>query len=245
MSRSPRLLFPALLTLVMLAVLLSLGSWQVNRLQWKLARIETISLRQNAAPLAVTNMADIAALQEPLHHYQAARLRGHFGPQQVFWYTQISRAPAGLPPQARRGYHVLSPFYLSDGAALMVDRGFIPEALKDTLSAPDMRAQEITVVLRWPDQRGIFDAPDQPADNLFYVRDPQAIGPHWQLSLPPVIGELTATPEGQWPYGGQTRMVLSNNHLQYAVTWYGLALVLVFISGLWHIRAWKQRAPQD
>jgi surfeit locus 1 family protein len=53
------------------------------------------------------------------------------------------------------------------------------------------------------------------------------------------------TPDGQWPYGGQTRMVLSNNHLQYAVTWYGLALVLVFISGLWHIRALKQRAPQD
>jgi cytochrome oxidase assembly protein ShyY1 len=39
--------------------------------------------------------------------------------------------------------------------------------------------------------------------------------------------------------------VLSNNHLQYAVTWYGLAVVLVFISGLWHIRAWKQRAAQD
>ena len=245
MSRSPRLLLPAVLTLVMLAVLLSLGSWQVQRLQWKLERIETISLRQDAAPIRLTSKAEIAALQEPSHHYQAALLRGHFGPQQVFWYTQISRAPAGLPPQARRGYHVLSPFYLSDGAVIMVDRGFVPERQKDTLAAPDGETQEIAVVLRWPDQRGTFDALDQPADNLFYVRDPQAIGPHWQVSLPPVIGELAATPEGQWPYGGQTRMVLSNNHLQYAVTWYGLAVVLVFISGLWHIRAWKQRAAQD
>jgi surfeit locus 1 family protein len=245
MSRSPRLLFPALLTLVMLGVLLSLGTWQVKRLHWKLERIETISLRQNAAPIGLKNGADIAALQEPSHHYQAALLRGRFGPQQVFWYTQISRAPAGLPPQARRGYHVLSPFYLSDGSVMMVDRGFVPEALKETLAAPDGVTQEIAVVLRWPDQRGTFDAGDQPADNLFYVRDPQAIGAHWQISLPPVIGELAATPDGQWPYGGQTRMVLSNNHLQYAVTWYGLAVVLVFISGLWHIRAWKQRAAQD
>lgn len=241
MNRSPRFLFPAILTVLILAVLLSLGTWQVNRLHWKLDKIATIEGRKDAAPIGLKNAQDIAALNEATHHYQRASMRGRFGPQQGFWYTQVNNIPAGLPPQARRGFHVLSPFYLADGGVILVDRGFVPSSLKASLPPPSDALQDIQLVLRWPDRRGAFDADDQPDENLFYVRDPQSMGAAWQLDLPEVIGELGATPAGQWPYGGQSRLVLSNNHLQYAVTWYGLAVVLVFISGLWHIRAWKQR----
>jgi surfeit locus 1 family protein len=243
---APRFLMPAILTLVMLIGLLGLGSWQMQRLQWKLQQIAKIEARQNTPPLRLQNQADIGVLTEAQHHYQPARLRGSFGSQQGFWYTQIHNPPSGITPQQRRGYHVLSAFYLADGAAVLIDRGFVPASEKDALPAPSQALQEIDIILRWPDKRGLFDADDSPSQNLFYVRDPKVIGQYWQLALPPVIGEMVASRQATltWPLAGQTRLVLSNRHLQYAVTWYGLALVLVFISGLWHIRAWKQHKRQ-
>jgi len=243
---APRFLMPAILTLVMLIGLLGLGSWQMQRLQWKLQQIAKIEARQNTPPLRLQNQADIGALTEAQHHYQSASLRGSFGSKQGFWYTQIHNPPSGITPQQRRGYHVLSAFYLADGAAVLIDRGFVPASEKDALPAPSQALQEIDIILRWPDKRGLFDADDSPSQNLFYVRDPKVIGQYWQLALPPVIGEMVASRQATptWPLAGQTRLVLSNRHLQYAVTWYGLALVLVFISGLWHIRAWKQHKRQ-
>jgi len=243
---APRFLMPAILTLVMLIGLLGLGSWQMQRLQWKLQQIAKIEARQNTPPLRLQNQADIGVLTEAQHHYQPARLRGSFGSQLGFWYTQIHNPPSGITPQQRRGYHVLSAFYLADGAAVLIDRGFVPASEKDALPAPSQALQEIDIILRWPDKRGLFDADDSPSQNLFYVRDPKVIGQYWQLALPPVIGEMVASRQATptWPLAGQTRLVLSNRHLQYAVTWYGLALVLVFISGLWHIRAWKQHKRQ-
>ncbi len=243
---TPRFLMPMILTLVMLIGLLGLGTWQVQRLQWKLQQIAKIEARQNKPPLHLQNQSDIAALAEAQHHYQAARLRGSFGAQQGFWYTQIHKPPIGITPQQRRGFHVLSPFHLADGGVILIDRGFVPANAKDALPAPSQAPQEIDIILRWPDKRGLFDADDAPSQSLFYVRDPEVIGGYWQLALPPVIGEMVASGQAtqSWPLGGQTRLVLNNRHLQYAVTWYGLALVLVFISGLWHIRAWKQHKRQ-
>ena len=237
--RALRFYVPALLTLIMLAVLLMLGAWQVERLAWKQDLLARIAARQEAPPLALKSR-DIAFLQAATHEYQRAVLRGSFGNQTVFWFTQIENKPDGLPTPDKVGYHALSPFYLDDGGVLLIDRGFVPSRLKDTLPPPDTTMQNLTIVLRWPDARGRFDNADKPQEALFYVRDPQAIGAHWQLALPAVIGERADTGRG-WPRGGQTRMKIANNHLQYAVTWFGLAIVLVIISGLWHIRQWKNR----
>lgn len=242
-----RLFFPAMLTLVMLAVLLSLGTWQVQRLAWKQDLIATIEARRNAAPLRLQSAADVARLTRAAHAYQPAVLRGRFGTDTVFWFTQIENRPANLPKAATVGYHALSPFYLTDGTAVLVDRGFLPSGLETRLPAARAEAQDLPVILRWPDRRGRFDNADKPARNLFYVRDPQAIGAHWGIALPAFIGERAETAsdidaEALWPRGGQTRFVLVNNHLQYAVTWFGLAIVLVIVSGLWHIRWLKSRA---
>jgi cytochrome oxidase assembly protein ShyY1 len=127
---APRFLMPAILTLVMLIGLLGLGTWQMQRLQWKLQQIAKIEARQNTPPMSLQNQTDVAALTEAQHHYHPARLRGSFGPQQGFWYTQIHNPPSGITPQQRRGFHVLSPFYLVDGGAILIDRGFVPEVQK-------------------------------------------------------------------------------------------------------------------
>jgi surfeit locus 1 family protein len=234
-----RFYFPALLTLAMLAVLVSLGFWQVERLVWKQELLARIAMRQADRPL-ILNSAALADLQRKNDAYRRAVLRGRFGPQTGFWFTQIENKPNGLPSADKVGYHALSPFFLADGGVLLIDRGFVPSRLKDSLSPPATKPQTLEVILRWPDQRGVFDNDDKPHQALFYVRDPQALGAHWGLALPAVIGERADIGLG-WPRGGQTRMKIANNHLQYAVTWFGLAIVLVIISGLWHIRFWKNR----
>ena len=241
MANSLRFYFPALLTLIMLAVLLLLGAWQVERLAWKEDLLARIDARRAAAPLLISGRADIAALEAEKHDFHRAVLSGRFGDEVVFWFTQIENQPTGLSRNEKAGYHMLVPFYLKDGSTVLVDRGFIPQRLIDIPAPPPPQGEmSFAVVLRWPDMRGRFDNADDPARNLFYVRDPKAIGSHWQLDLPAMLGEAAITNES-WPRGGQTRLSMPNNHLQYAVTWFGLAIVLVIISGLWHIRHWKMQ----
>ena len=234
-----RFYFPALLTLAMLVVLLMLGFWQVDRLVWKEDLLARIAARQ-AADAVKLDSAGLGRLQRMEDGYRRAVLRGRFGSQTGFWFTQIENKPDGLPSADKVGYHALSPFFLADGGVILIDRGFVPSRLKDALPPPPTQLQTLDVILRWPDRRGVFDNEDKPQQGLFYVRNPKAIGAHWGVDLPPFIGERAQT-GSDWPRGGQTRMKIANNHLQYAVTWFGLAIVLVIISGLWHIRFWKNR----
>jgi surfeit locus 1 family protein len=236
---SLRSFFPAVLTLLMLAVLLALGAWQVERLAWKQDLLARMEARRDAPPLRLSTQSDIQKLAAEAHDFYPAILRGRFGAQMVFWFTQIENKPSGLDRLDAAGYHMLVPFMLEDGSAIMVDRGFMPARLLDIPAPPPPQGlQELAVILRWPDGRGAFDNADDAARDLFYVRDPKAIGAHWQLALPPMLGEAAFANES-WPRGGQTRFSMPNNHLQYAVTWFGLAIVLVIVSGLWHIRFLK------
>jgi surfeit locus 1 family protein len=243
MRHSLRSFFPAALTFVMLAVLLGLGGWQVERLAWKTDLLARMDARRDAPPLLISGQTDIAALNRGRHEFHPAQFTGRFGDDVVFWFTQIENKPSGLARLDAAGYHMLVPFMLEDGSAILVDRGFIPARLLDIPAPPPPQGlQNLSVILRWPDGRGAFDNADDPSRNLFYVRDPKAIGAHWQFALPPMLGEAAIANES-WPRGGQTRFSMPNNHLQYAVTWFGLAIVLVIVSGLWHIRFLKsQRA---
>ena len=244
MSYSLRFFLPGILTIVMLSVLLVLGFWQIDRLAWKQNLLARIAERQTAPPLTLASRADIATLSKERDEYRRATMRGTFGREQLFWFTQIENKPQGLPRQDAAGYHVLVPFYLLDGTPILLDRGFVPARLKNTPDANPTAQLDLQVILRWPDGRGRFDNADKPNEGLVYVRDPQAISGYWQLAMPPFLVEA-ALPGKHWPRGGQTRMNIANNHLQYAGTWFGLAIVLVIISGLWHIRFWKNRGAHN
>ena len=142
----------------------------------------------------------------------------------------------GLAPGQRgapvQGFFLMTPLRLPTGGIVMVNRGFVPTELRDPAARPESRPigeVAVTGLVRAPESRTWFTPDDVPDRNRWYTRDPQAIAAAGGLErTAPFYVEADATPNpGGWPRGGQTRLDLPNNHLQYALTWFGIALTLV------------------
>jgi surfeit locus 1 family protein len=132
-------------------------------------------------------------------------------------------------------YHVLTPLRTGDGKVLMVDRGEVPKEKLDPASraAGNVDGEaHVTGVWRVPDAPGAFTPPPDTSHRIWFARDLASIAAADHLSLTaPVVIEADATPNpGGWPKGGQTVVSFRNQHLSYAVTWFGLALCLL---GVW------------
>jgi surfeit locus 1 family protein len=86
--------------------------------------------------------------------------------------------------------------------------------------------------MRPPESRNLFTPPDEPDNNLWFTRDPAALAAHWRLAdVAPFSVDADATPNlGGWPKGGATVMNIPNNHLSYALTWFGLAATLAAVA---------------
>ena len=153
----------------------------------------------------------------------------------------------GLAPGPARGarpglFFLITPLRLADGAIVMVNRGFVPTELRDPPSRPESQPSgEVTVTgsSGAPEERNFFTPADDPARKNWFARDPQAIASANGLErVAPFYVEADATPNpGGWPKGGQTPLNLPNNHLQYAFTWFGIALTLVGVFGAF---AWRK-----
>jgi surfeit locus 1 family protein len=223
------LFVPAIVTLAVLAILVSLGNWQMRRLAWKqdlIARAET----RPAEPVADLPAADawprldIAALE-----FRRFRLTGRFDHGREAWVFTSLSDPQGA--EGGPGYWIVTPFALQGGGTVWVNRGFAPQgrqqpqARGETLSA---EAQTIAGLLRPDDPRSAFTPDDDPRANIFYRRNVAALSAAKGLAPPlaPFTIDLAAsfTPPGGLPQAGETRIRFTSNHLSYALTWYGLAL---------------------
>ena len=201
---------------------IALGVWQLERLQWKLALIAQVNRNLSAPPIPVERalgMGAHAAL------YRRVKLSGRFdnGKEAYVFGTDASGAPA---------YHVITPFALDDGRTLLADRGIVPEHLRDprTREAGELKGeQHITGIWRIPDPPGLFTPAPNLAKRVWYARDVKGIARDDGLKVAaPVIVEADATPNpGGWPKGGQTVVHFRNAHLQYAITWFALAAVVL------------------
>ena len=219
------LLWPSLWSGAGLALLLGLGTWQLQRLQWKVALIAAREAGLHAAPAAPPRTLDAARALE-LH---PVRVEGQFqNDRELDLNLESARGEAG--------FHIVTPLVLADGATLLVDRGFVPTDHK----APDTRAASeltgtvsVTGLVRIPsDGKPSWFTPDNdPARNSWFYVDPAAMGKAAGVArVLPFTVDADASPNpGGLPQGGQTLTDLPNNHLQYAITWYALAVALVAI----------------
>ena len=223
---------------LLFAILCGLGAWQLERLQWKLALIATVTGHMTAPPLTLDH---ILAMKPDDAQYRRVMLSGRFDHAKETYVFTTDASGAAV-------YHVLTPFHSDDGKTLIVDRGEVPKERLDPVTRRQGNPSDelaITGVWRAPDAPGLFTPPPDVAHRIWYARDLKAItaADHLTLSAPVVI-EADATPiPGGWPKGGQTVVSFRNQHLSYAVTWFGLAVVLLCIWFSYNISkgriAWK------
>jgi len=223
---------------VLFAILIALGVWQLDRLQWKLGLIAEVQRNLAASPLSLDEALGLG----PKAQYRRVALDGRFDNTKEAYVFGTDNAGAPV-------YHVIAPFRMRDGRALLVDRGIVPKEKLDpaTRSAGQIEGETHVIgVWRVPDPLGWFTPAPDTAHHIWYAHDLTAIAKADGITLAaPVVVEADATPNhGGWPMGGQTRVTFRNEHLQYAITWFGLAAVLFGVYIAFHISrgrlGWKR-----
>ncbi len=228
-GRSPLgLLMPALIAFV---ILIGLGVWQIQRKAWKEGLIADLTARIAAAPQALPPAQDWPTLTAAADEYRRVRFTAQFDNSKE---ALVFASASGFRPDvadAGPGYWVFTPARLADGSTVMVNRGFVPDARKSPQTRRDGEVSgSVTLVgaMRWPDSRHWFTPGDDPAHNLWFVRDPAAIAAAKGLGsvAPFYVEQESPAPPGGLPQPGKLTVSLPDNHLQYALTWFGLALML-------------------
>jgi surfeit locus 1 family protein len=236
------LLLPAIVAFL---ILIGLGTWQVQRKAWKEGLIAALTERLNLPPVALPSAKDWQNLEEARDEYSRVTFSAQFdNANEALVYGAAS---AFRPDVSGQGYWVFTPARLADGSIVIVNRGFIPENRKDPKSREAGQiAGPVTIVgaLRWPDTRHWFTPNDDPAHNLWLSRDPQSIAAAKGLGTvaPFFVEQESPVPPGGLPQPGKLVVALPDNHLQYAITWYGLALALVVTFVVWAINS-RRRSP--
>lgn len=234
------LILPGVLSLLALGVLISLGNWQMNRLAWKEALIETVSQRVTRTPQRLPVAPESLSLDLGEEEYSPYLAEGRFLHQnEVQVYTVLS-SPKGTYSGA--GYWVLTPLERDDGSIVIVNRGFVPQEKKNPASRPEGQSEgrvRVTGLLRLPEQANFFTPANDPGRKAWFRRDPAEIAHAFNLKnvLPFMLDATGGYRAGQLPQPNETRLTFTNNHLGYALTWYGLALTLIGVFGAF---AWQR-----
>ena len=224
--------WPTVFSLPALLICLSLGAWQIERLFWKQDLIARRDAAVTAAPAPVPKTLAEARGME----YRHVSDEGSYLYDKEIFLGATSDAGG-------QGYQVLTPLLEPGGRVVFVNRGYIPAELKD--SARRSAAQipgtvHVQGLLRLPPTaRPNWFLPDNRPDlNYWFWVDLSAMSAVDKLNeVAPFYIDAAATPNpGGWPKGGVTRLTLPNNHLQYAITWFSLAVALIVIYVLFHRR---------
>jgi surfeit locus 1 family protein len=226
------LFWPTLFTAPALLLLLALGFWQIERLSWKQ---NLIAQRQAAVS------APAVAAPRSIEEAQGMEFR-HVTDEGVFLNDKEIFLGA-TSEGGGQGYQVLTPLLEAGGRIVFVNRGFIPGELKDPAKrAAGQLGGKVRVhgLLRLPPaEKPAWFLPDNRPDlNYWFWVDLPAMSAADKLDhVAPFYIDADATPNpGGWPKGGVTRLHLPNDHLQYAITWFSLAVALTVIYVLYHRR---------
>jgi surfeit locus 1 family protein len=231
-------------TLVSLAILVTLGTWQVQRMEWKEGLIEQIEARAYGEPGEILPEAQWDSFSKDEQEYRRVRVSGTFDhAREVQVNGLLATQTRGHPLQ---GFYVMTPLVLDTGAQVLVNRGFVPTPFRDPVTRAEALPKgevEIVGLVRASQEQNSFVPDNIPEREQWLTRDIAQIATARGLerAAPFYIDAEYDAQAPDWPRGGGTILDLPNNHLQYAVTWYGLALVLVGVFLLFAFRALRRR----
>ncbi len=229
----PRL-WTTVATVPVFAVLLALGFWQIERMEWKNALVDEMQSRTTQDPIA---------LPQPIQTAERLRFRRVALTGRFLHDREIYRA-AQTYGKTRRGWHVITPFELADGRQVLVNRGWVPTEKKPAQARPASLVDgQVTIegIVRIGGWSGMaFIKPENdPKDNVWVWMDLERMAKFAALDRPVtklyVDVAKNQTP-GEHPIGGQTQVNLRNQHFEYALTWFALAAGLLGIYFLFHWR---------
>lgn len=219
-----RILFLLIFGLAGLAVLVSLGAWQVQRLAWKEGILADIEARIAADPVPLPGAVDPEA-----DRYLPVEVSGEMLPGEIHVLVSVK--------QVGPGYRIIAPFRTGE-RTILVDRGFVPTTAKQA----ERRTGPMQVVgnLHWPDEIDSYTPDPDPKSNIWFARDVSAMAD--ALGAEPILlVARSQTDPAITPLPVDTAGI-PNDHLQYAVTWFGLALVWAAMTGYF---LWRGRAPSE
>ena len=225
--RQAELIWPTLAAVAGLAVLVGLGTWQLERKHWKEGLLAKISARVDANPIPLARAEERTRNGGDLEYLHVSATGRFHHDKERYLYAP---APSGL------AWHVYTPFEIASGRIVWINRGSVPDASKPPATRPAGQPSgesEVRGLIRLPPTKTIFTPQNDVAHNLWYWPDVPAMTASafasGSITALPFVVEADAQPlpPGGLPKGGVTRIALSNRHLEYAVTWFGIALTLI------------------
>ncbi len=225
--RRAGLVWPTAFSVVGVVVLAGLGTWQMQRKQWKEGLIAKIAARVGATPIPLAEALRTWRQDgEVEYRHVVARGRFHHDKERYLY----APATSGL------GWHVYTPLEVAPQQFVWINRGFVADARKapQTRMAGQLPGEvEVRGLVRTPAHKGFFTPANDVAHNLWYWPDSAAMTESAfageRMEAAPFVIDADALPAmpGGLPQGGVTRIELPNRHLEYALTWYGLGLTLI------------------
>ncbi len=230
-------LWPTLISVPVLVLLLGLGTWQVQRMHWKTALVERLESRMAAPATELPAALDDLDAAE----YRRARVAGRFLHDREMYLL-------GYSPRGSAGFYVVTPLMRADAPPVLVNRGWVPPERKDPagrLAAQSPGRVTVEGIIRKAQVPGWFTPDNEPDNNLWFTIDPAAMGRAAGLDrvAPVYLQALAAEAPKGAPLGLPNAVHLRNQHLQYTIIWYALALALVVIYVLYHRQRGREAAP--
>ena len=209
-----KLVFPIIFGVFGIAILLSLGFWQVQRLAWKTELLDAIDERLSQPAVALTLEVDQENSQ-----YLKVYVSGAFRSNEIHYLTSHKfKGP---------GFKIISPFVLESGATILVDRGFTKEIFKN--KGKSIETTYIEGNLLWPNEVDTFTPAPNLNKNIWFARDIEKLSKYLQTE--PIL--LVAGEENHPDEFIETQPIslnIPNNHLQYAITWFSLSGIWFFMT---------------
>jgi surfeit locus 1 family protein len=222
MTRFQPRFWPTVVALIMMAMVIGLGTWQLQRRVWKTDLLATIAARMNAPAVPLPAQID----NPPDWTFRSVHVAGHFDADKALWLY-------GRTYDGKAGIHLMVPLIRAEGDPILVDRGFVPFDHGSELAAIASAdgAVEIDGVVRIPEPGGLFMPSNQPDKNIWYTVDMPAMAKTIAQPLAPVYIAAKPTAAAGWPAatGGTEGTGIRNEHLNYAIFWYSMAVVLAGI----------------
>lgn len=230
--------WPTVFTVPAILVMIGLSIWQVQRLQWKEDLIAERVARTTAEPVALPPAGtDLAPLE-----FRRVTVTGTFDHAHELYLAARSQ-------NGNVGFWIMTPLKLESGETVLIERGWVPDAMK----LPETRAQgqvpglvTLNGFIRLPAVKAYFQPDNEPERNVWFYIDPKQMAASAGVpARTDLYVDADAAPNpGGFPIGGQTRINLPNDHLQYAVTWALLALSLAGVYVMYHLKLERERGSR-